>query len=142
MPLVGLVEALLVVVPAEFEGDSSLANISLDALNTVDLGFIDLAWSLTSPLQRAAILPSLAVATIVSLLLLQVQQDPVVVGGNDGLHGGTAGVANLQSLGVEYLVQLRCFREVLLDKLDKPSANVSGDVTGKRGIKPGYLPPV
>ena len=41
MPLVGLVEALPVVVPAEFEGDSSLANISLDALITVDLGLID-----------------------------------------------------------------------------------------------------
>ena len=79
----------------------------------------------------------MAVASIVSLLLLQVEQDPVVVGGNDGLHGGAAGVANLQCLGVEYLVQLRCFREVLLDKLDKPSANVSGDVIGKRGIEPG-----
>ena len=41
MPLLGLVEALLVVVPAEFEGDSSLATISLDALNTVYLGLID-----------------------------------------------------------------------------------------------------
>ena len=61
----------------------------------------------------------MAVASIVSLLLLQVQQDPVVVGGNDGLHGGTAGVANLQCLGVEYLVQLRCFRKLLLDKLEK-----------------------
>ena len=84
----------------------------------------------------------MAVASIVSPLLLQVEQDPVVVGGNDGLHGGAAGVANLQCLGVEYLVQLRCFREVLLDKLDKPSANVSGDVTGKRGIKPDCFPPV
>ena len=41
MPLVGLVEALLVVVPPKFEGDSSLSNVPLDALSTGNLGLID-----------------------------------------------------------------------------------------------------
>ena len=71
------------VVPAECY--SSLTNVFLGA-------FYDETWSLLSSFQWAAVLPISAVASIVSLRLLQVQQDRVVVGGDDGLHGGTADI--------------------------------------------------
>ena len=41
MPLVGLVEALLVVVPPQFKGYSSLADLPLGSLTAVDPCLID-----------------------------------------------------------------------------------------------------
>ena len=99
MPLVGLVEALLVVVPPEFKGYSSLANVPTGSLTAVDPCLIHLAGCLAFSIQWTAILPISAVTSIGCLVLLLVQQEPGVVARNE-----ESGVAYIQCLGVENFV--------------------------------------
>ena len=96
----------LVVVEPQLESDCCLTNVLLDLTSTLSPSLVNKTLDLTSSLEWTHCSAPSAVAARLSLVL-PLPYQLAVVGLDVGLHVGAGGVADLDLLGVEKVVQGR-----------------------------------